>query len=709
MSAVAEVVSWLVHRAIAWPAEDDRIAFSDGLCTLFPNPLGLGTPLRLLLPDHNVLSLQRIAASLGIEAPKNKATLVESLLDKLSDRCFVRAVADEAAPDVREELLREANATGDVDDHRFDWRVVQQRNTAYEWASTRGLMLGGAWGYGWVMPAEVGLALQGPDVRSPFSPRRPPVAGVPLEAEVVDKESAAAATLFAEGSLAVLDLVARTGVVGLKSGGIGARELAKWAKATGSSEWQVRLVFEVSSEAGLIEQTPAMVTCAEPHAQWRESEPAERLVALLLAWWAADVSPTESRSEDGKALAALSRGQKLVGRAFARQALLQTYADLPAATSYEPSAVASATRWAHPLVAPLPQDGVSHFASEAREAQAFGVLAHGALSRLGRLLLSADEAGLVAHASDLLPATSDRAVFDTDLTVKVVGAPSARLSALLDSTADREGRGGATVWRVSRASVRRAFDGGISAEQLLGRLSEVAHAALPQPLDYLIAEVGRAHGRVKVSSATACLTSEDTGLLTQIAAERKLKRLGLRLLAPTVLSSAAPTDETVAALRDAGYLPMPEAPSVEAPAAKGVAEASAPDRDAVGSDERTVVPRLTGSAREVYVPPPPADPDELATRLLGADPSSADDDSETVQRLAEMARRLSQAEIRILADALDRLGPVMITYRSQTGGTTRRVISEAALFGTSIYAWCGLREAERVFNVDRILTVSPAI
>src|SRR6185312_9858672 len=46
-------------------------------------------------------------------------------------------------------------------------------------------------------------------------------------------------------------------------------------------------------------------------------------------------------------------------------------------------------------------------------------------------------------------------------------------------------------------------------------------------------------------------------LLAEIAGHRRLGRLGLRLLAPTVLVSSAGAERTLAALREHGYSPVP--------------------------------------------------------------------------------------------------------------------------------------------------------
>ncbi|WBB70896.1 hypothetical protein [Micromonospora sp. WMMD812] len=70
-----------------------------------------------------------------------------------------------------------------------------------------------------------------------------------------------------------------------------------------------------------------------------------------------------------------------------------------------------------------------------------------------------------------------------------------------------------------------------------------------------MADVARQHGSVQVAPAASTLVSDDTALLAQICADKRLAKLNLRLLAPTVLASQATTADTMAALRKAGYAP----------------------------------------------------------------------------------------------------------------------------------------------------------
>ncbi|MEC4019749.1 helicase-associated domain-containing protein, partial [Streptomyces sp. H27-D2] len=230
--------------------------------------------------------------------------------------------------------------------------------------------------------------------------------------------------------------------------------------------------------------------------------------------------------------------------------------------------------WHRPLAVtgrPMTMDRSAHILHEAGY---LGVVAHGALTPLGHALLT-DLPALRATLRTLLPEPLERARFQADLTAVVSGAPSVRLAELLTAAADRESEGNAVTWRFSPASVRRALDAGHEADALLAELAAVATVGpasrepppapspelLPQPLVYLIKDVARTHGRMRVVGSACCVRSDDEALVRELAAHRGLRALGLRAIAPTVLVSAHSPSDTLKALRTAGYAPALEAES----------------------------------------------------------------------------------------------------------------------------------------------------
>jgi len=203
--------------------------------------------------------------------------------------------------------------------------------------------------------------------------------------------------------------------------------------------------------------------------------------------------------------------------------------------------------------------------------------------------------------SELLPAPRTTARFQADLTAVVTGAASPELTELLSSCAVRESEGHAVVWRITPTSVRRALDGGLDAADLLQRLTEASEDGLPlpQPLEYLVKDTARTHGRMRVVRSACCIRSDDEALVLELSKARSLAKLGLRRIAPTVLVSTAEPEDTLTALRAAGYAPVLEAASgttvVERAAAERAPKAM-PPLSGAGHAADLAVQLLSGNA-----------------------------------------------------------------------------------------------------------------
>ena len=148
-------------------------------------------------------------------------------------------------------------------------------------------------------------------------------------------------------------------------------------------------------------------------------------------------------------------------------------------------------------------------------------------------------------------------MLQSDLTAVASGQLSAAASRLLAVTAVPESRGTATIWRFTPDSVRAALDDGWSADELRAELAAASDRPLPQPLDYLIGDVARRHGSVRVRGVRSCVTGEEAEI-SEILHTRSLRRLQLSRLAPTVLASPLEADDLLPKLRAAGFAPMPE-------------------------------------------------------------------------------------------------------------------------------------------------------
>src|SRR3712207_5355405 len=136
------------------------------------------------------------------------------------------------------------------------------------------------------------------------------------------------------------------------------------------------------------------------------------------------------------------------------------------------------------------------------EAARLGVVVGGVLSSAGRGLLADGEDGAADGMRGLLPDPVDHVLAQPDLSLVAPGPLVAELADTLAVVADVESSGGATVFRVSEASIRRALDAGWSATDLHEFFARASRTPVPQALDYLVDDVARQHGRLQIGRAS---------------------------------------------------------------------------------------------------------------------------------------------------------------------------------------------------------------
>ncbi|AKH86773.1 hypothetical protein AA958_14765 [Streptomyces sp. CNQ-509] len=706
----------LADRALVWPDGEGLLHMAAPLRQAWDSPLGLDAPLARLLADTTSEELRRILAALGVPSPgTTKKQRLTALLAHHSDPERVAAVVASAPAATRQLLERRARHQGGQPQPQAEFIMFGTPQADSEpgvrWALERGLLVQGRYsGYGPVrIPAEVALALRGADWHAPFEPVPPVVRTASVAPAEVDREAAAAATAFAGHAASVLGACAASPPTRLKSGGVGARELSRIGKAAQCDDIVVRLVLETAYTAGLLARDGDRVAATEGYDAWAEQEPAEQVTVLFQAWRTLPLTPTQTRDTDGKALPALAGAPPCSGCVRARDGLLTAAAGLPADQGVKsPEDLGPLVAWHRPLADQLPHDATP-FASLVREAELLGVIARGTLSRIGAALQAGDAEALALASRRLLPTATSTARFGADLTAVVTGTPSARLAALLDTVADREAVGTASVWRFSPGTVRRALDTGRTADAIAADLADVAVGVLPQPLSYLIHDTARTHGRARVAPAACVIHSEEPTLLAELVAHRRLGDLGLRLLAPTVLVSRTPLEKTLAALRAVGYAPVAER-------ADGTVRLEKSRRHRATT---AALPPLPGQRRRSVPTAPRAattGPSALAARLRSASPTPPAADpsgteapygTDTEEIVAGHAKNLTYSDVRQLAHAVDTGTAITVEYVAASGNRTIRTLSELDLDPPHLYAWCHLRDDERVFTLSRIHGVMP--
>ncbi len=719
------------------------------------SPLGLEAPLEELLTDTSSDELRSMLAALGVRPPNTKRQRLAALTEHHSDPVLIASVIADAPADARDVLEGRARTDSSAP-HEPGFIGYGAPHPDCEpgarWALDRGLLVQDLYRYSAAhMPLEVALALRGPGWSAPFDPVPPSVQLISVTEAEVEREAAAAATAFAAQAATVLSVCSASPPARLKSGGVGARELARVRKGSQAPDDVVRIVLETAYAAGLLGHDGDHVAPTEAYDAWAEQEPSEQFAELSRTWWSLALTPSLARDEIDKALPALAGAPPCNGSLQARHGLLAAAARIPAGQgAEEATGLGQLVAWYRPLAGPTLHGGFPYF-EVVREAELLGVLARGALSRVGAALLADDADGLAAACRRLLPEAASTARIGADLTAVVTGIPTAQLAALLDDVADRETSGTASVWRFTPASVRRALDAGHTPETITADLTAVAPRDLPQPLAFLLADTARTHGRVRIAPAACVIHGADPALLAELAAHRALRGLGLRLLAPTVLLSRSALEPALAALRAEGYAAVAEtadgtvrvgkvrarrAPgpvSTPVPATvPGSVPATAPGSvpgSAPGPVPATVpgsVPAPRGGDGSGVVrssgvraagAPTAVEPSALAGRLLDApaeaplpDPfgSGIVYESDTAEIVDGCAKLLSYSDVRQLAHALNTGTAITIDYVAASGIRTVRTLSGLVLNPPFLEAWCHLRDAERVFTLSRIHGIMPA-
>ncbi|BEL09314.1 helicase-associated domain-containing protein [Actinoplanes sichuanensis] len=545
----------LTELALLWPEAGGLAA--GHLSEIFPTPLDLGPGAAPLYGSLTLAELRRLAQLHGLPATnRGKVDLAAMLAHSLADPETVRRIAAPAPPGVRNRLTELARQpTSHLDHAGIRFGVP---GPPVPWAIERGLVVPSMWG-GSQMPREVALALRG-DGSAPFDIVPPGLVLTPIATEIVEREATAAAAETLAAAVAVVDCLSSAPVPLLKTGGMGVREVRRVARTAGQDEDRTRLTLEMLTAGGLVEASEAGLTPSAVYDEYAAGDPADQLLGLVDDWLtmpAGPLAPPEGSVLPGRLLYWSEQEEFIL--VPLRGLFLRTVVEaVPAGQATTLDGLVERIAWQGPFISAEAEDQLERYVTGIwREAHRLGLLAHGAPSALCRTRLSAGADAARPQAEAMLPRALESVLLQNDLTAVVTGTPSAALLALLDGVATPESRSGAWTWRFSPGSVRAAFDAGHSAEGIRARLVEVAEGGrLPQTLDYLLDDVARRYGQVQVRPAGCCLCSEDETLLTEILHTRALKTLELVRLAPTVLVSAKPPAETLAALRAAGYAPV---------------------------------------------------------------------------------------------------------------------------------------------------------
>ena len=493
------------------------------------------------------------------------------------------------------------------------------------------------------------------------------------------------------------------------------------------------------------------------HDEWLELPAAQRWARLAEAWLTATRTSGLVGGRDAKerTLSALGPGLDRSAAPEVRHRVLGLLAGLPEGASPAAESVLARLRWERPVrgaggAQPGPQEGDDLRSRLARwtlsEAEMLGVTGRGALSAQGRALLgprgvaAADSSsGVSAPSGDsgssgpsspgdklpvhhhhrppahpaplspaeqaaasaaaarllapLLPEPLDHVLLQADLTAVAPGPLERPLADMLDVLADVESKGGATVYRFTPGSVRRALDAGRSASDLHDFLTAHSRTPVPQPLAYLIDDVARRHGHLRIGAASAYVRCDDDAVLSEILADKRSAGLRLRRLAPTVLAAQADPAALLDGLRAMGFAPA--------------AESADGDVVITRAHARRTPPRTAPEPVPDGPPTPDATLLSAAIRAIRAgDRASTTPLKSTPSPTGELPRTSSAETLATMQAAVLTGDTLWIGYVNAEGAASQRVIAPIRVEGGFVTAYDHTADEVRTYPLHRVTGVA---
>lgn len=689
-------VDRLRELLLVW-GDDEAMWPVPALGDVITYPMGLGPAAVEAFAGYAEERLGELAADLGLpEAGAGALEMAQGIARMLADPDRLARVLDDAGPEAREALERLAwgPPVGSVSGAGRAVRVGTA-SSPIERLLARGL-LAASGDRNVVLPREVALYLRGGRLTREPVPAPPRPDGRAHALDLVDRMAAGEAFTLVRGVEELLEFwsVAAPGV--LRSGGLGVRDLRRAAEELDEPEWVAALYAELAHAAGLLavsETVDGEWLPTVAYDLWRGRELPDRWAGLARTWLATTRVPglVGERDDRDRAYNALGDGLDRGGAPETRHRVLRALADAPPGTAAGPDEVRALLDWWQPRRRGRFRDLMVD--TVLREAERLGLTGRGALAGYARALLDGAAEPEVRDAlAEVLPEPVDHVLLQADLTAVAPGPLTQDLARELALAADVESTGGATVYRFSETSVRRALDAGRSAEELTAFLERHSRTPVPQPLRYLIADVARRHGRIRVGTASAYVRCDDPATLDELLASRHAAPLRLHRIAPTVLVSRTSRAALLDTIRAAGYAPMGESFDgdlvITRPDARRAPERPR-SRPASGGRRAPDDDVLTAAVRAIRAG------DEAATALRR--PITAPGDEPP---------RSAAATIAALTQAVQAGRRVWIGYLDAQGQASSRIVEPARVEGGYLTAYDATRAAVHRFSLHRITGVA---
>ena len=509
----------------------------------------------------------------------------------------------------------------------------------------------------------------------------------------------------------------------LKTGGVGIRDIKNTAEHLGISEFLLSFLAEISFQSDLIGVSSAgEILPTQKFDLWSTFDPEEKWSLLVNAWVRSVRAIGLIGKSESRMVAPLSSDLDRPQLSSIRKMLFEmllTYSDL----KWSAEEILQHMEWS------APRKYSSEFIEwTLREMEIFGITGGGQLSSFGRTYLqqllpevsspveqstkkpvkkkaaastakekAKDKKSTELGINQAFPEPVDYILLQSDNSAIAPGPLTRELSDLLGIVADIESRGGATVFRFNEQSIRRALDHGKSGDEILEFLSKRSKTPLPQPLEYLIKDTSKRHGKIRVGTAHTYIRSEDEATMNEILHNKNLLFLQCQKIAPTVLITQIEPDEVMNALRENNYLPARENQS-------GLLVSSPRSRRLTGRS------LFTARSQSAYT--------QEAFRTF--DNEEVDGELNSIDRAIRILRTTAKARavaphdlprttanetLALLQECIEEGATVIVGYADTNGGVSERIVDPISVSQGTLSARDHANGREEKFRIPRITGV----
>ena len=543
-----------------------------------------------------------------------------------------------------------------------------------------------------ILPREVAIALRGGKIHKERFIKQPSLSGAKRNEQQVNLAAIANVSTVLRWVEELLNFWADEPADALRAGGLGVRDLKIISTHLGVDESCTAFVAELAYLASLISiDADDRILPSNKFDIWLMQTPADRWQMLASQWLITSrVSGLVGRVE-AKNVAALGPELDRVNAARVRALTLELLRENQGVAP-EWNSFKEVLSWRAPVRRNSSlQDELAEWTL--REAEWLGITGQGALSKFGAQFLAGDD---LSSINEDLPKTVDHILIQSDNTAIAPGPLEHEISQALAMMAEIESRGGATVYRFTESTIRRALDHGKTGDEIKTFLVKTSKTPMPQPLEYLIADVAKKHGKLRVGNTSSFIRCEDTALISQIMNDKKLEILALRRIAPEVVICDMDATDAMRLLRECGYLPAGES-------ANGMILTGP------RSNRSLTKPRPPRVIGEVEIP----DTETLKTAIRALRTGEKSTYRQTRLRqvaseaLGQLPRTTANETMEILNQFIIDEKTLSIGYADNNGGVTHRIIDPIRISAGALIARDHATGEVQSFRIPRITGVAP--